>query len=100
MLEYFPVSLAGPGGAAALTPVNLAGLDAKQLASLLVEPPAQLLVDCGSLFAPHPLGIGHFVSLLLNMRRRRTDIWLCNVDPVLHECLHQLKLGALFHLPA
>ena len=97
MLDYFPASLAG-SAVAALTPVNLAGLNAKQLAYLLVEPPAHLLIDCGGLFAPHPLGVCHFVSLLLNLRRRGTCIWLSNVGPVLHHCLHRLKLEALFHL--
>ena len=78
--------------------MNLAELNVKQLACLLAEPPPQLLVDCGGLPAPHPLGTCRFVSHLLQLRRRGACVRLCNVHPVLHRCLHQLNLGALFHL--
>ena len=78
--------------------MNLAELTAKQLACLLLVPPPHLLVDCGGLLLPHPLGVCRFVTQLLLMRSRGTNIWLCNVHPVLHGCLHQLGLGAGFHL--
>lgn len=94
---YSPASLAKPVTARAPTPVNLAGLSAKQLAGLLIAPP-QLLVDCGWLLNLHPLGVCRFVAQLLQLRQRRTCIGLCNVHPVLHRCLRQLELGPLFHL--
>ncbi|OUJ72378.1 hypothetical protein BXP70_19205 [Hymenobacter crusticola] len=81
---------------AALTPVVLASLNAKQLAELLVAPLPQLLIDCGELGIPHPLGVCHFVSQLLCLRRRGTRVWLCNVPLVLHHSLSQLGLGTLF----
>ena len=76
----------------------LADLTAKQLAYLLVAPPVHLLVDCGRLLIPHPLGVCRFVAQLLLLRRRGTGIWLCNVHPGLYRCLHQLELAALFHI--
>jgi hypothetical protein len=75
----------------------LADLTADQLAYLLVAPPVLLLVDCGRLLLPHPLGVCRFVAQLLLLRRRGTGIWLCNVHPGLHRCLLQLELAALFH---
>ena len=91
--------MAGPGEApAALLPVTLAALTAKQLACLLVAPPPRLLIDCGGLLLPHPLGVGRFVSQLLLMRRRGTCIWLCNLHPGLRGCLYQLELHTLFHV--
>ena len=74
--------------------MRLADLTPKQL----VAPPPQLLVDCGGRLLPHPLGVCRFVAQLLQLRRRGAHIWLCNVHPVLSSYLHQLKLGALFHL--
>jgi hypothetical protein len=73
-------------------------LTAKQLACLLLAPPPQLLVDCGGQQIPHPLGVCRFITQLLVIRSRETSLWLCNVHPVLHGCLHQLKLSALFNL--
>ncbi|MGI4885853.1 MAG: hypothetical protein ACRYFR_12915 [Janthinobacterium lividum] len=84
---------------AALVPVNLADLTAKQLAGLLAEPPSHLLVDCGGRLAPHSLGVCRFVSQLLQLRKQGTSIQLCNVHPGLRRCLDQMELGALFHLP-
>ena len=91
--------MTGPGCAPALPPVNLSDLTAKQLACLLVAPPPQLLVDCGGRLQPHPLGVCRFVAQLLQLRLRGTCLWLCNVHPGLRRCLHQLNLGAVFHLP-
>ncbi len=79
-------------------PVNLADLTAKQLAVLLVAPPARLLVDCGGLLLPHPLGVCRFVTLLLQISQRGTRLWLCNVHPGLSRCLQQLELEAVFNL--
>lgn len=90
--------MAVPGPAPALLPVNLAGLTAKQLANLLTAPPPPLLVDGGGLLLPHPLGVCRLVTQLLQLRRRGTSIWLCNVHPALRRCLHLLNLGAVFHL--
>ena len=90
--------MAGPSADPALLPVNLADLTAKQLTCLLVAPPPHLLVDCGSLLLPHPLGVCRFVAQLLKMRQRGTCLWLCNVHPGLHRCLQQLELEAVFHL--
>ena len=84
--------------APALAPVNLAGLNARELAQLLVGPPLHLLVDCGGLLLPHPLGVCRFVAQLLLMRRRGTSIWLCNVHPGLQYCLGHLNLAAVFPL--
>ena len=92
-----PSVLAGPV-ATALTPVKLAALEAAQLTRLLVAPPPQLLVDCGGQRAPHPLGVCRYVAQLLVLRRQGADVWLCNVHPGLRRYLHQLQLGALFHL--
>ena len=92
----FPATLAQPGSAPALRPVRLAQLTPKQLE----VPPPRLLVDCGGQLLPHPLGVCRFVALLLLLRLRGARIWLCNVHPVLCHYLHQLKLGALFHLTA
>ncbi|GAC1375016.1 MAG: hypothetical protein NVSMB30_18620 [Hymenobacter sp.] len=98
MQVHSPASLTETAEAPALTPVNLAGLNAGQLARLLVAPPAQLLVDCGGLLLPHPLGVCRFVGQLLQIRQRGTSVWLCNVHPELHYCLGQLNLVAVFPL--
>jgi anti-anti-sigma regulatory factor len=98
MSVYSPVLPGGTATSPTLTPVSLADLTAKQLAVLLVAPPPHLLVDCGGLLLPHPLGVCHFVAQLLQMRQRGTCLWLCNIHPVLYHCLLQLKLDALFHL--
>lgn len=90
-----PASPPRTAAAPALTPVNLARLSARQLARLLLGPPPQLLVDCGNLLMPHPLGVGRFVAQLLLLRQRGSRIWLCNVHPGLRRCLYQMKLGAL-----
>ena len=58
----------------------------------------QLLVDCGGLLVPHPLGVCRFVAQLLQLRLRGTGIWLCNVRPELHRYLHELRLCPVFHL--
>ena len=100
-VSYFaPLSIpvANPAAAPALPPVNLANLTAKQVAGLLLAPPARLLVDCGSLLLPHPLGVCRFVAQLLTLQSRGTRIWLCNVHPRLRSCLRHLKLATLFHL--
>ena len=81
-----------------LTPVRLAGLTAKQLAVLLVAPPAHLLVDCGGLLLPHPLGVCRFVTQLLRISQRGTRLSLCNVHPGLFRCLQHLALEGLFLL--
>ena len=94
----FPALLAGPDHALALAPVNLSDLTAKQLACLLVAPPPQLLVDCGGLLLPHPLGACRFVTQLLQLRRRGARLWLCNVHPELRRCLQHLNLAAVFQL--
>ena len=98
MQVYSDALLAGPAPAAGPTPVNLAALDAAQLTRLLVAPPAQLLMDCGAQLLPHPLGVCRFAAQLLQLHLRGGRIWLCNVHPGLRRYLHQLKLGALFHL--
>ena len=90
--------MARPVAAPAPLSVNLADLTAKQLMRLLVAPPSQLLIDCGRLLLPHPLGVCRFVAQLLQLHLRGGRIWLCNVHPGLRRYLHQLKLGALFHL--
>ncbi|NVO30279.1 hypothetical protein [Hymenobacter lapidiphilus] len=90
--------MASPATAVPLAPVHLADLTAKQLAGLLAAPPAQLAVDCRWLPAPHPLGVGRFVSQLLALRSRGTRIHLAQVHPVLARCLHQLALSRVFHL--
>ncbi len=76
----------------------MANITAKQLACLLVAPPPHLLVDCGALLLPHPLGVCRFVAQLLQMRQRGTCLWFCNVHPGLRRCLHQLELDGLFYL--
>ncbi|RFP63561.1 hypothetical protein D0N36_18725 [Hymenobacter lapidiphilus] len=81
-----------------MKPLHLADLTAEQLAGLLVAPPAQLAVDCRWLLAPHPLGVGRFVSQLLVIRSRGTRIHLAQVHPVLARCLHHLGLSRVFHL--
>ena len=81
-----------------LMPVAVADLTARQLALMLFTPPAHLLVDCGGLLVPHPLGVCRFVAQLLELHRRGTYIGLCNVHPGLHRYLQQLNLTALFHL--
>ncbi len=98
MPVHYSALLSIPAADPTLTPVNLADLTAKQLARLLVTPPPHLLIDCGGLLVPYPLGVCSFVAQLLLMRGRGACIWLCNVHPGLHRCLHQLKLAALFHL--
>lgn len=98
MRVHFLASLTETAETPALTPVRLAGLNAKQLAGLLVAPPRHLLVDCGGLLLPHPLGVCRFVAQLLQLRRRGTSIWLCNVHSGLHRCLGQLNLAAVFPL--
>lgn len=82
-----------------LRPINLADLTPPQLTHLLVTPPPpQLLIDCGWLLLPHPLGVCRFVAELLQLRRLGTDIWLCNVHPELRRYLHELRLGTVFYL--
>ncbi|WP_152560013.1 STAS domain-containing protein [Hymenobacter sp. IS2118] len=98
MSIHFPELLAGTAAAPALMPVNLANITAKQLACLVVAPPAHLLIDCGGLLMPHPLGVGRFVALLLQMRQRGTCLRLCNVHPGLRRYLQQLGLEAVFYL--
>lgn len=98
MQTLAPALLAGPVAAAALTPVKLAALEAAQLTRLLVAPPPQLVVDCDGQRTPHPLGVCRYVAQLLLLRRQGADVWLCNVHPGLRRYLHQLQLGALFHL--
>lgn len=98
MSAHYSALLPLPAAGPALTPVNLNNLTAKQLAHLLVAPPARLLVDCGGLRIPHPLGVCRFVAQLLLMRGRGACIWLCDVHPGLGRCLHSLELAALFHL--
>lgn len=90
--------MAGSGAAPALLPVNMVDLTAKQLAYLLVAPPSHLLVDCGGLLLPHPLGVCRFVAQLLQLHLRGTCIWLCNVHPKLRRCLYGLQLDTVFHL--
>ncbi|MDF7815250.1 hypothetical protein [Hymenobacter sp. YC55] len=97
MLNYFPASPADATAVAALLPVSLGKLTAQQLAQLLLEPSPQLLVDCGGLVAPHPLGVCHFATQLVLLRQKGVCVYLCNVHPVLRHCLHQLKLQYLFH---
>ena len=92
------IPLSNPAATPALPPVNLADLTAKQVAGLLLAPPARLLIDCGSLLLPHPLGVCRFVAQLLQLRQRGTRLWLCNLHPGLRRCLHRLGLGSLFHL--
>ena len=98
MSVHFPALPGGTAASATLTPVNLADLTAKQLAVLLVAPPPHLLVDCGALLLPHPLGVCRFVAQLLQIRQRGTCLWLCNIHPGLYRCLLLLELDALFHL--
>ena len=81
-----------------LAPVSLGKLHAQLRAGRLVVPPPQLVVDCAGIVIPHPLGVGHFVAQLLQLRQRGACIWLANVHPVLLGCLHQMGLGAVFHL--
>ena len=90
--------MARPVAAPAPRPVNLADLTDKQLMCLLVAPPSQLLIDCGRLLLPHPLGVCRFVAQLLQLRQRGTCIRLCNVHPGLRRCLQQLGLGAMLPL--
>ena len=94
MPALFPATLAEPGRVPALQPVRLVELTLKQL----VAPPPRLLVDCGGRRLPHPLGVCRFVTQLLQLRRRGARLGLCNVHPGLRRYLHQLNLGALFHL--
>ena len=98
MQGHFPAALTETAEAPALAPVNLVGLNARELAQLLVGPPPQLLVDCSRQLIPHPLGVCRFVAQLLQMRRRGTSIWLCNVHPGLQYCLGHLNLTAVFPL--
>ncbi|UOQ74113.1 hypothetical protein [Hymenobacter cellulosilyticus] len=98
MQKLFEPSAAAPSAVPAVLPVNLAALTAEQLADLQLAPPAQLLIDCRWLPLPHPLGIGHFVTQLLQLQRPGTGVWLCNVHPVLSRCIHSLQLGTMFHL--
>ena len=98
MPVHYSALLSIPAADPTLTPVNLADLTAKQLARLLVTPPPHLLIDCGGLLVPYPLGVCSFVAQLLLMRGRGACIWLCNVHPGLRRCLQQLGLAAVFHL--
>ena len=98
MSTPFAYSIKGPGATPALLPLNLSNLTAKQLTCLLLAPPPQLLVDCGGVLLPHPLGVCRFVAQLLQLRQRGTRLWLCNLHPGLRRCLHRLGLGSLFHL--
>ena len=82
----------------ALLPVNVAALTEQQLTCLLATPPAQLLIDCGALLLPHPLGVCAFVAQLLPLRHKGTSIGLCNVHPQVRHCLQELHLSAIFHL--
>ena len=82
--------------------LNLDATPAAQLAPTLVQPagqlPAQVLVDCASLQALRALGVSHVVSELLRLRQSGAQIWLGNVDPVLHHCLRLLRLDPFFLL--
>ena len=98
MPVHYTALLATPAADPTLTPVNLADLTAKELAGLLVAPPPHVLVDCGGLLVPHPLGVCRFVAQLLLIRGRGTCIWLCNLHPGLRRYLCRLNLAALFHL--
>lgn len=98
MQVYFPASLTGTAEAPALTPVNLASLNAQQLTKLLVGPPPLLLIDCGGQLIPHPLGVCRFVAQLLQLRLRGARVLLCNVHPGLRRCLYQLDLDAVLDL--
>ncbi|WP_216726991.1 hypothetical protein [Hymenobacter siberiensis] len=89
-----------PATTVAQKPLYLAGLTPKQLACLLLAPPAHLSVDCREQLVPHPQGVCRFVAQLLVIRSRGTCIQLCQVHPVLHRCLHLLALGPVFHLEA
>lgn len=99
-----PPSFASPhqNASPALTSINLDAVDAQQLARTLAQaagrPRPQLLIDCGQLQCRRTLGVSHVVSQLLVLRRSGADIWLRNVDPVLHHCLHLLRLDQLFFL--
>ncbi|SDY81240.1 hypothetical protein [Hymenobacter psychrophilus] len=97
MKAFFPTG-ALPATAVRPAPVYLADLTARNLALLLVAPPAHLSADCWGLAATYPRGVCHFVSQLLVLRSRGTGIRLCQVHPVLQRCLHGLALGAVFDL--
>ena len=100
MLVHAPALLpeTAPRPLLPLPPVSPAELNKTLLTGLLVASPARRLANCGGAIMPHPLGMGHFVSQLLQLRRRIGCIWLLNVHPVLRRCLHQSGVGALFHL--
>ena len=89
--------MASPSQVPLLRPINLTDLSPVQLTRLLVTPLPQLLIDCEGPLLPHPLGVCRYVSLLLQLRRLGTDIWLCNVRPELRRYLHELQLGPMFH---
>lgn len=94
-----------PPGATALAPepaalisVRLATIDAALLARMLRQPHPRLLIDCGAQPARRGLGVCYLLSQLLRLRLAGTSVWLCNVDPLLHRCLRQLGLQAVFNL--
>ena len=87
-----------PGATPARRHVHLADLTAKQLACLLAAPLPELCIDCDRQRIPHLLGVCHFVTQLLHLRRRGAGLWLHNVHPVLQHCLHQLGLDDVLHL--
>jgi len=98
MQAHHPTSPTKPATTVVPAPISFADLQVAQIACRLFVPPPQLLVDCGGLLVPHPLGVCRFVGQLLILCRRGTEIWLCNVHPGLRRCLQQLELGSLLHL--
>ncbi|RZK61984.1 MAG: hypothetical protein EOO59_03735 [Hymenobacter sp.] len=97
-MRDLPYSLRAAPAATAPLGLHLTTLDAGLLARLLLHPPPQLLVDCGAQPSRRSLGVCHFLSLLLLLRRQGGSVWLCNVDPLLRRCLLPLGLGATFLL--
>ena len=78
--------------------VNLAAVDAPLLARMLLQPHPQVLIDCQAQPCRQNMGLCYFLSQLLALRHRGAGVWLSNVDPLLHRCLHQLGLAASFSM--
>jgi anti-anti-sigma regulatory factor len=68
------------------------------LAHQAPEPSPHLVVDCASLKCLRTLGVSHVISQLLVLHKSGAIVWLRNVDPLLHRCLHLLRLHTMFHI--
>lgn len=86
----------------AITTIDLDAKNAKQWINTLTKQQAlsglQLVVDCATLKCLRTMGVSHVISQLLVLHKSGTTVWLRNVDPLLHRCLHLLRLHSMFHI--